>query len=111
MAVPLVYTPTGLGLYADTVFDTNFNFNAAGSSPGLRLICAWPAPPSPFISSPAPIPRPSSSNTLGSPGRPENPPLWTFGPWITALQGRDAVLEEARKNPHRRHPRQRTLGL
>ncbi len=37
VAIPLVYTPTGLGLYADTVFDTNFNFNAAGSAFDLRV--------------------------------------------------------------------------
>ncbi|MDT7816019.1 MAG: hypothetical protein QOJ42_5935, partial [Acidobacteriaceae bacterium] len=37
VAIPLVYTPTGLGLYADTVFDTNFSFNAAGSAFDLRV--------------------------------------------------------------------------
>ena len=37
VAVPLVYTPTGLGLFVDTVFDTNFSFNAAGSAFDLRV--------------------------------------------------------------------------
>ena len=37
VAIPLVYTPTGLGLYADTVFDTNFSFNTAGSAFDLRV--------------------------------------------------------------------------
>ena len=32
VAIPFVYTPTGLGLYADTIFDTRFSFNQAGSS-------------------------------------------------------------------------------
>src|ERR1700753_942354 len=32
VAIPLVYTPTGLGLYADTIFDTHFRFNQAGCS-------------------------------------------------------------------------------
>ena len=30
VAIPFAYGPGGLGLYADTVFDTQFNFDAAG---------------------------------------------------------------------------------
>ncbi len=93
VAVPLVYTPTGLGLYADTVFDTNFNFNAAGSSFDLRVA----GTPVTFYFLSGANPKAILEQYTGLTGRPENPPLWTFGPWITALQGRDAVLEEAQR--------------
>ena len=93
VAVPLVYTPTGLGLYADTVFDTNFNFNAAGASFDLRVA----GTPVTFYFLSGANPKAILEQYTGLTGRPENPPLWTFGPWITALQGRDAVLEEAQR--------------
>ncbi len=93
VAIPLVYTPTGLGLYADTVFDTNFNFNDAGSAFDLRVANT----PVTFYLLSAPNPKAILEQYTALTGRPENPPLWTFGPWITALQGRDAVLEEAQR--------------
>jgi alpha-glucosidase (family GH31 glycosyl hydrolase) len=93
VAIPLVYTPTGLGLYADTVFDTNFNFNAAGSSFDLRVANT----PVTFYFLSGANPKAILEQYTALTGRPENPPLWTFGPWITALQGRDAVLEEAQR--------------
>ena len=93
VAIPLVYTPTGLGLYADTVFDTNFNFNDAGSAFDLRVAKT----PVTFYLLSAPNPKAILEQYTALTGRPENPPLWTFGPWITALQGRDAVLEEAQR--------------
>jgi alpha-glucosidase (family GH31 glycosyl hydrolase) len=93
VAIPLVYTPTGLGLYADTVFDTNFNFNAAGSAFDLRVANT---PVTLYFLS-VPNPKAILEQYTALTGRPENPPLWTFGPWITALQGRDAVLEEAQR--------------
>ena len=93
VAIPLVYTPTGLGLYADTVFDTNFNFNAAGSAFDLRVANT----PVTFYFFSGANPKAILEQYTALTGRPENPPLWTFGPWITALQGRDAVLEEAQR--------------
>src|SRR5882757_8451685 len=93
VAIPLVYTPTGLGLYADTVFDTNFSFNAAGSAFDLRVA---DTPVTLYFLS-VPNPKAILEQYTALTGRPENPPLWTFGPWITALQGRDAVLEEAQR--------------
>ena len=93
VAIPLVYTPTGLGLYADTVFDTNFNFNDAGSTFDLRVAKT----PVTFYLLSAPNPKAILEQYTALTGRPENPPLWAFGPWITALQGRDAVLEEAQR--------------
>ncbi len=93
VAIPLVYTPTGLGLYADTVFDTNFNFNPAGSAFDLRV--AHAAATLYFMA--APNPKTILTEYTALTGRPENPPLWTFGPWINAVQGRDTVLEMARR--------------
>ena len=37
MAIPFVYNPGGLGLYADTAFDTRFRFNEADSSFDMKL--------------------------------------------------------------------------
>ena len=93
VAVPLVYTPTGLGLYADTVFDTNFNFNAAGAAFDLRVAGA----PVTFYFLTGPGPKSILEQYTALTGRPENPPLWTFGPWINAVQGKDAVLETAQR--------------
>jgi alpha-D-xyloside xylohydrolase len=93
VAIPLVYTPTGLGLYADTVFDTNFHFNEAGTAFELRVANT----PVTFYFLSVPNPKAILEKYTALTGRPENPPLWTFGPWITALQGRDAVLEEAQR--------------
>ncbi len=93
VAIPLVYTPTGLGLYADTVFDTNFQFNTAGSAFDLRVANTPVTLYFLAVANPKAILEQYTALT----GRPENPPLWTFGPWITALQGKDAVLEEAQR--------------
>jgi alpha-D-xyloside xylohydrolase len=93
VAIPLVYTPTGLGLYADTVFDTNFSFNSAGAAFDLR-VANTPVVLYFFI---GPNPKSILEQYTALTGRPENPPLWTFGPWINAVQGKDAVLELAQR--------------
>jgi hypothetical protein len=93
VAVPLVYTPTGLGLYADTIFETRFSFNQAGSSFDFEtanhaisfyLMCGADG-------------KAILEQYTGITGRPQNPPLWTFGPWINAVQGKDAVLNLAQR--------------
>jgi alpha-glucosidase (family GH31 glycosyl hydrolase) len=93
VAIPFVYTPTGLGLYADTIFDTRFSFNLAGSSfdfetanhaVSFYLMCGADA-------------KAILEQYTGITGRPQNPPLWTFGPWINAVQGKDAVLNLAQR--------------
>ncbi len=93
VAVPLVYTPTGLGIYVDTVFDTNFRFNPAGTSFDLRVANT----PVSFYFFSAAGPKAILEQYTALTGRPQNPPLWTFGPWINAVQGKDAVLEMARR--------------
>lgn len=93
VAVPLVYTTSGLGLFADTVFDTNFGFNAAGSAFDVHLANT----PVTFYLFAAKDPRAILEQYTGLTGRPQTPPLWTFGPWINAVQGKDAVLETAQR--------------
>ena len=93
VAVPLVYSPGGLGLYADTVFDTNFEFAADGSSFTLR---AAHNQVSLYLLSGV-GPKAILNQYTAMTGRPDTPPLWTFGPWIVSLQGKDAVLEMAQK--------------
>lgn len=93
VAVPLVYTPGGLGLYADTAFDARFRFDQPDASFDVQ-----------FASSPVPIylfterdPKAVLSSYTAITGRPQNPPLWTFGPWITALGGKGPVLDLAHR--------------
>jgi alpha-D-xyloside xylohydrolase len=93
VAIPLVYTPSGLGLYADTIFDTHFNFNAAGSSFDLETA----GNPVSFYLMSGADPKSILEQYTAMTGRPQNPPLWTFGPWINAVQGKDAVLELAQR--------------
>ena len=89
VAVPLVYTPGGLGLYADTAFDTKFVSDEADSSFDLRIA----HPIASFYFFTEPTPKDVLSAYTAVTGRPENPPLWTFGPWITTLRGKGAVLQ------------------
>jgi alpha-glucosidase (family GH31 glycosyl hydrolase) len=100
VAVPLVYTPTGLGLYADTVFDTDWQFNRAGSAFDLRVANT----PVTFYLLSGPNPKSILEQYTALTGRPENPPLWTFGPWINAVQGKDAVLQLAQRIHSERIP-------
>ena len=93
VAIPLVYTPSGLGLYADTVFNTDFNFNPAGSAFDLKVA---QTPVSLYLLA-VPSPKAFLEQYTALTGRPENPPLWTFGPWINAAQGKDSVLELAER--------------
>ncbi len=93
VAVPLVYTPSGLGLYADTAFDAKLRFNDADASFDIE-----------FAGSPVPVylfteanPKAVLSAYTAITGRPQNPPYWTFGPWITALGGKGAVLDTAQR--------------
>ncbi len=93
VAVPLVYDPAGLGIYADTAFDAKFRFNQADTSFDMT-----------FAEGPVPLylfteadPKAVLSAYTGMTGRPQDPPLWTFGPWITALGGKGAVLDVARR--------------
>ena len=93
VAVPLVYTPSGMGLYADTVFDTDFNFNPTASGFDLRVANN---PLSLYFFSGA-NPKAILQQYTALTGRPQNPPSWTFGPWINAVQGDGAVLDLAKR--------------
>ena len=93
VAIPLVYTPGGLGIYADTAFDTKFRFPERGQSFDVQVAGA-PVPLYLFTES---EPKAVLSAYTAITGRPQNPPLWTFGPWITALGGKGAVLDVAQR--------------
>jgi len=93
VAIPFVYNAGGLGLYADTVFDSQFRFNAAGSSFDARVANN----PVSFYLFTKPDPKAVLSAYTALTGRPQNPPLWTFGPWINAVQGDGAVFDMAKK--------------
>jgi alpha-glucosidase (family GH31 glycosyl hydrolase) len=93
VAIPLVYTPTGLGMYADTAFDTKFEVNEADSSFDMKVAkqpvtLYWFAEASP---------KAVLTAYTGITGRPTSAPQWVFGPWVTALQGKGAVLDTARR--------------
>ena len=89
VAIPFVYTPGGLGLYADTAFDTRFVCNEADSSFDMHIA----HPNASFYLFTEPTPKEVIRAYTAVTGRPENPPLWTFGPWITTLQGKGSVLQ------------------
>ena len=93
VAIPLVYGASGLGLYADTAFDSNFRFNQTDSSFDIEFARG---PVSLYLFTEA-NPKAVLSAYTSITGHPQNPPLWTFGPWITALQGKGAVLEVAHR--------------
>ena len=93
VAVPFVYAPSGLGLYADTAFDTQFRFNEADTDFDLRLA----RQPVPLYLFAEPSPKAVLTAYTGITGRPPATPQWVFGPWITALQGKGAVLDAARR--------------
>ena len=93
VAIPFVYGANGLGLYADTAFDSNFRFNQADSSFDVEFASG---PVSLYLFTEA-NPKAVLSAYTSITGHPQDPPLWTFGPWITALQGKGAVLEVAHR--------------
>ncbi len=93
VAVPLIYGAGGLGLYADTAFDTQFKVDAAGSSFDVRVAHG----PATFYLFSGRDPESVLTMYSALTGRPPMPPLWAFGPWVTALQGKDAVLDVAKK--------------
>ena len=93
VAIPFVYNAGGLGLYADTVFDSQFRFNSKGSSFDLKV-----------ANNPVSIylftrngPKAILTEYTSLTGRPQIPPLWTFGPWINTVGGKDAVMDMATK--------------
>jgi alpha-D-xyloside xylohydrolase len=93
VAVPFVFSPGGLGFYADTVFDSKFRFNPEGSAFDVDIVNQ---PVSLYLMAGA-GPKEMLTAYTGITGRPQNPPLWTFGPWINAVQGKGAVLDLAEK--------------
>lgn len=93
VAVPLVYGTGGVGLYADTAFDTKFRFSQQDNSFDMETADA----PVPVYLFAGDSPKDVLSAYTGLTGRPQNPPQWAFGPWITALGGRGPVLDVAQR--------------
>ncbi len=93
VAVPFVYGAGGLGLYADTAFDSQFQVDPAGSSFDVKVAQS----PAVFYLFSGTDPKSLLNSYTALTGRPPMPPLWAFGPWVTALQGKDTVLDVATK--------------
>ncbi len=93
MGIPLLYTPAGLGLYADTAFDTHFAIDEADGSVDIKA-ATHSVPLYLFVE---PDPKHILTAYTGLTGRPHDPPMWQFGPWITSLQGKGAVLDYAHR--------------
>ncbi len=91
VAIPLVYSTGGLGMYADTSFASKFSGSDAGS--GFELKVA--SQPVTFYLFSESDPKAVLTAYTGITGRPADVPYWTFGPWITALQGKGPVLDIA----------------
>ena len=107
VAIPFVYTPTGLGLYADTIFDTRFSFNQAGSSfdfetanhaVSFYLMCGADAKGDP--------------GTIHRDHRPASEPaLVDLRPLDQRSAGKRCGAQSGAESPRRRHPGKRTVGF
>ncbi len=93
MGIPFLYTPGGLGLYMDTAFDTHFSVNEADSAVSVK---ASTDAVSIYLFA-EPSPKDVITAYTGLTGRPQELPLWAYGPWITSLQGKGAVLDYAHR--------------
>jgi len=94
MSIPFLFSPEGLGAYFDTSFNCIFDSTTA-QGPGFTMQIGGPTIDLYLMvaSSPKGIIEAYTSLT----GRPPLSPPWAFGVWHNALQGRDAVLAEARR--------------
>lgn len=93
MGIPFLYTPGGLGFYADTAFDTHFAIEETNNA--VEVKAATDAVPLYLFAEPDP--KAVLTAYTGLTGRPQNLPLWAYGPWITALQGKGPVLDAAHR--------------
>lgn len=91
VAIPLVYSTSGLGMYADTSFASTF----AGSESGTSFSMNVASQPVTFYLFSEADPKAVLSAYTNITGHPADVPFWTFGPWITALQGKGPVLDVA----------------
>ena len=91
VAIPLIYSTSGLGLYADTSFASKFSGSEAGNSFSLKVA----SQPVTFYLFSEADPKAVLTAYTAVTGRPAAVPYWTFGPWITALQGKGPVLDIA----------------
>ncbi len=93
MGIPFLYTPGGLGFYADTAFATHFAVDEADSA--VEVKTATRAVPLYLFAEPDP--KAVLTAYTGLTGRPQSLPLWAYGPWVTSLQGKGAVLDDAHR--------------
>ena len=99
--VPYVLTPQGMGLYLDTARISTFDFRQA-SGKEFRATLDGPSTDCYFFVSGGPKGIIEAYTDLM--GRPRLPPAWTFGVWVTALEGKDATLRDARRLQQARIP-------
>jgi alpha-glucosidase (family GH31 glycosyl hydrolase) len=89
VTVPLLYSASGMGLFADTGFISRFAISHSGFAVETK---GAPVDYYFFV-------EPDGRSVLGSytalTGRAPAPEPWTFGPWLNALQGSDAVFNLA----------------
>ncbi len=93
MGIPFLYTPGGLGFYADTAFDTHAAVNDTNDAVDMKV--THNAVPLYLFAEPDPKAVLTAYTALT--GRPQSLPLWAYGPWITSLQGKGSVLEAAHR--------------
>ncbi len=93
MGIPLLYSTGGLGLFADTAFDTRAAVDETGGSAQLRLAHDTAS----IYLFAEQTPKGVLTAYTALTGRPQMPPLWEFGPWITSLQGKGPVLDYAHR--------------
>lgn len=96
LSVPTVVAPRGgasYGLHLDTFRRSIWDL--CDSDPNVLTVEAWEGRVG-LMLSPGPSPLDVVRQQTRVTGRIPKPPAWTFGVWMEAIGGRDAVLEEAR---------------
>ena len=92
--VPYVLTPQGMGVYLDTAQQSTFDFRQAGHGE-FSTDLDGPSTDCYFLVSDGP--KGIIEAYTGLMGRTPLQPPWTFGVWLTALQGKDATIAVAKR--------------
>lgn len=92
--VPFLFTPRGLGLYFDTAWTSTFDLTDAG---GEKFSVRLEGPSSDCYFFVDREPKKILESYTALTGRSPLLPPWAFGVWINSIQGRERVLNVARR--------------
>jgi len=93
MSVPFVYSPSGVGIYFDSAYNCVFDSTQSGER---GFLMEFGGPSMDFYLFAAESPKEILKVYTALTGRPPLAPPWAFGVWHNSLQGRNAVLKDAK---------------